>query len=199
MTGRVAASRRGGGLTEARSCAPGATVWRENAGVTSPYLNRPRRGLEQALKDRGMTRADVGMTLDARAVDTARRKAAARGAGRPSMRAPRALRASRLAFLRHARLSLTRAAVAGALVLAVAAIGLMLRVGGEPDLAETERAEELVEIAPAAGPAVVPHGRPADAAPPELAPAPQLGPAPQLAPTLAPRLDPAQAPEGSAN
>ncbi|MCR9220574.1 MAG: hypothetical protein NXI21_10135 [Alphaproteobacteria bacterium] len=136
-----------------------------------------------------MTQADVGMALDARAVDTARRKPAARGAGRPSMRAPRASRASRLALLRHTRLSLTRAAVAAMLVLAVAALGLILRVSGEPDLAEIERAEELMEIAPAAGPAVDPH----DPAP--GAPAPELG----AAPTLAPPLDPAQAPEGSAN
>ena len=99
--------------------------------VTSPYLNKPKRALDQALRDRGMTPEDVGYGRP----PEARRRRPSEGEARPLRRAPMV------------------AALGGA-----AAIALVVLVaswiddtGDAPAPIAEEQIDALQKIAPAAG------------------------------------------------
>ncbi len=105
--------------------------------MTSPYLNRPARDLEQVLMQKGMTREGVGI-------------GPAGPLGGPNAR-PRLVSltrstAKRFSYGIAATLSLC------ALVLAASAIALTL-LGTSDQVANDPSMEEIGDIAPAAGPA----------------------------------------------
>ncbi|MEQ8603107.1 MAG: hypothetical protein RIB45_07285 [Marivibrio sp.] len=95
--------------------------------MTSPYLDKPKRALDQALRDRGMSRADLGYDglADARARTPSRRVRRAPGA----------------------------AAIGGVLAIGLIALGVALLSEGReeaPAIAE-DQIDALQDIAPAAG------------------------------------------------
>jgi hypothetical protein len=122
--------------------------------VVSPYLRKPARRLEDVLRDRGLSRADVGL---AQAEESVRQVPPSRS-GRPSLR-----ERLRQATATHRRASglMIVGGIAVAAVLSLFGAGLWHQMAAEPAPLAEEGIEALRDIAPAAGPG---GGRPNSAA-----------------------------------
>lgn len=99
--------------------------------MTSPYLNKPKRALDQALRDRGMTPEDVGYGRP----PVARRRRPSQGESRPLRRAP----------------LVAALGGAAAIALIVLAVSLIDGAGNTPAPIAEEQIDALQKIAPAAG------------------------------------------------
>lgn len=123
--------------------------------MTSPYLNRPPRRIDEALRDRGLSRKDIGLPGEN-----------GESTLPPTMRARRRRRYGAVRYL-------VVAVLAGMVALGLAAVFL----DDEQKVAQDE-AESLSDIAPAAGPSAPSKEEPANSglqnSLDELGPAPSL-------------------------
>jgi len=102
--------------------------------VVSPYLQKPQRKLDDVLRDRGLTYADLGLRERVRG-DAPQAGAANRNLGRA----------------RGMRLSVLVGSIAGLFVIVVLAAGVILTMPTEQIPVAEEVIEQLRNIAPAAG------------------------------------------------